>query len=144
LVDNEFGEQLGGPINVFPKWYDMCGLPFICPQTSAFKVLKSKPDFAPEQGIINLSNYVEEGWVIAKELVQRCEAEDRSYVFLIANALTTDISAYLKERNDASSSKGMHSIFVFRNQVAESKTTATVKFPEHLESAIAEQYPGFA
>ena len=141
FIDNEFEENLGGPINLFPEWYDKCGLLYICPQEIAFKAMQSKPDFEPADIMGKLPNYVEEGWKIAKVLVQRCEDDDHNYVFLIANASATDQATYVNERYDAASSKGLHPIFVFRDKAAKAHTRSTVKFPDHLLSEISNLYP---
>ena len=140
FIDNEFGDQLGGPISLFPGWYDQCGLMYICPQEIAFKAMQSEPGFSPEDIVGKLPNYVERGWEVAKELVSECEANDRDYVFLIANAAAFDPTAYIEECCDAASNDGLHPIFVFRNQAADPSTTATAKFPDHLLSEISKHF----
>jgi hypothetical protein len=76
VVDNSF-ESLERPAELFPVWFQACGIVYACPQVVAGE-LRDR-DGAQEVG---LAEYMAEARHVVEQVVLRCQAERRSYVLL--------------------------------------------------------------
>jgi hypothetical protein len=118
FIDNTW-DRLDGPAIGFPMWFGATGLLYICPQEIACHDFeKDKPC---EEWPALVTKYIGEGRRAAEELVNRCRASGRHFVYLDID--TTDFEIALKTSHDP----GV--IFVFRQEAPTPGSRCTVRMP---------------
>jgi hypothetical protein len=120
FIDNTY-ERLDGPAIGFPRWFDAIGLPYICPQEIACHDFeKDKP---AEEWPALVTRYIGDGRATAGELVNRCHATGRHFVYLDIDASGNAFEFAFKLSKDP----GV--IFVFRQEAPVPGSRCTVNLP---------------
>ena len=128
VVDNSFTQDelgLRGPTVFFPKWYAAAGILYICPQEAAVKMMEVDGHLDAEAPL-QLSRYIEEGRLIAGDLLSRARRDGWHFMYLDSDSTEASIREAISGMDDP----GV--ITVLRNDPPGPQTKALLTKPPHL------------
>lgn len=122
VIDNCY-DDLQRPTQLFPLWFQACGIVYVCPQLIVLKLMEA--DGVPMANYSDsLSNYIAEARHIGGLIVQKCRDEASHYVYLETDFQDGSLDTALQSRG----APGVLS--VFRNEVPVPGSNVAVVFPE--------------
>jgi hypothetical protein len=117
LVDNSF-ESLERPAELFPIWFQACGIVYVCPQAVAAELRAH--DGADEVG---LAEYADEARHVVERVIARCQGERRHLLLLDLDGDEGAFEPLLADRD-------LDVVSVFRVEAPEAGTKVQV-WPPH-------------
>jgi hypothetical protein len=121
VVDNYY-EDLQRPTQLFPVWFQACGLAYLCPQAAALDLMGR--DGVPEADrSASLGKYIGEARMLSAAGVDLCRTRGRHFAYLESDFEEGSLDAALAGRGAA----GV--ISVFRNEAPLPGSTVTVVYP---------------
>jgi hypothetical protein len=126
LIDNTW-ERLDGPAIAFPIWFAAAAMLYICPQHIACRAFEK--DSPQEEWPALVSKNIAAAREVAGQLVDRCNAEGRHFVYLDTDARDADLEVATK----AIGWPGV--IHIFRQEAAASGSRCVVTLPTSKRNA---------
>jgi hypothetical protein len=132
LVDNNFEQTSQGmerPLGFYESWFRAAGLVYVCPQAIALELMNHDGHDLTKYFEM-LPQYIDEAKFVAKELIHKCHANFRHYIFLNA-----DSSPELFQFTDSLSVSGLPGIItVIRTEAPVAGSHCEVHYPKPLAS----------
>lgn len=122
VIDNSF-EDLQRPTQLFPLWFQACGIVYICPQLLALDLMRSD-GVAVADDSVSLAHHIAEARHLGDRIVQKCREEARHYVYLETDFQDGSLDTALQGRGEA----GVLSLF--RNEAPVLGSKVAVVLPK--------------
>lgn len=119
FIDNVW-QRLEGPAIAFKMWFSAAGLFYICPQEIACNDFEK--DRPRDEWPALVARHVVTARIVAKDLVNRCQAAGRHFVYLDIDAAEFDTVL--------ETSQGPGVIFLFRQEAPTPGSHCAVRMPE--------------
>jgi len=129
-IDNHFRRyQLREAFFLYPKWFSVSGLMFICPQYTAFRIIQTICKLEDSEMNMRyyqkfLPEYYQDGRIIAEGLLARWHMDNQNYIYLDADSDEEFEQRYEKICNQP----GV--IAMLRNEAPAQGSKCLVRYPE--------------